>query len=179
MHRYVEILLPESSQLLAVWTTRQLWFDGLINGMVFGLLALGIVLIYRSTRVINLAVGNMGLPAVGLMALMVINYDFPYWVALPIALLVGTLVGSIIELAVIRRLFNAPRVIVLVATIGIAQLMQAILAAYPDIESKRGVRFPVPISGKWNDVFGLRITCLLYTSPSPRDRQKSRMPSSA
>ncbi len=158
MHRYVEILLPESSQLLAVWTTRQLWFDGLINGMVFGLLALGIVLIYRSTRVINLAVGNMGLPAVGLMALMVINYDFPYWVALPIALLVGTLVGSIIELAVIRRLFNAPRVIVLVATIGIAQLMQAILAAYPDIESKRGVRFPVPISGKWNDVFGLRIT---------------------
>ena len=78
MHRYVEILLPESSQLLAVWTTRQLWFDGLINGMVFGLLALGIVLIYRSTRVINLAVGNMGLPAVGLMALMVINYDFPY-----------------------------------------------------------------------------------------------------
>ena len=117
MHRYVEILLPESSQLLAVWTTRQLWFDGLINGMVFGLLALGIVLIYRSTRVINLAVGNMGLPAVGLMALMVINYDFPYWVALPIALLVGTLVGSIIELAVIRRLFNAPRVIVLVATI--------------------------------------------------------------
>ena len=154
----LEILLTESPQILAVWTTRQLWFDGLINGMVFGLLALGIVLIYRSTRVINLAVGNMGLPAVGLMALMVINYGFPYWAALPLALLVGTLVGSIIELAIIRRLFNAPRVIVLVATIGIAQLMQAILAAYPDIESKRGVRFPVPLSGKWNDVFGLRIT---------------------
>ena len=156
--RSLEIVISESPQILAVWTTRQLWFDGLINGMVFGLLALGIVLIYRSTRVINLAVGNMGLPAVGLMALMVINYGFPYWIALPIALLVGTLVGSIIELAIIRRLFTAPRVIVLVATIGIAQLMQAVLAAYPDIESKRGVRFPVPISGKWNDVFGLRIT---------------------
>ena len=87
MTRPLEIILTESPLTLAVWTTRQLWFDGLINGMVFGLLALGIVLIYRSTRVINLAVGNMGLPAVGLMALMVINYGFPYWVALPLALL--------------------------------------------------------------------------------------------
>jgi hypothetical protein len=32
----------------------------------------------------------MGLPATGLMALLVINYDFPYWLALPIALVVGT-----------------------------------------------------------------------------------------
>ena len=159
MFNCAEVLnLIGNPQVLAVWTTRQLWFDGLINGMVFGLLALGIVLIYRSTRVINLAVGNMGLPTVGLMALMVINYNFPYWIALIIALLVGTIIGAIIELAIIRRLFNAPRVIVLVATIGVAQLMQAVLAAFPDIERKRGVKFPVPFGGKWNDVFGLRVT---------------------
>ena len=65
--------------VLAVWTTRQLWFDGIVNGMVFGLLALGVVLVYRSTRVINLAVGNMGLPATGLMTLLTFNYGFPYW----------------------------------------------------------------------------------------------------
>ena len=99
------------SAVLAVWTTRQLWFDGVVNGMVLGLLALGVVLVYRSTRVINLAVGNMGLPATGLMALLVINYGFPYWVALPIALVVGIAVGALIERAVIRRLFDAPRVI--------------------------------------------------------------------
>ena len=125
--------LASSGPVLAIWTTRQLWFDGLVNGMVFGLLALGIVLVYRSTRVINLAVGNMGLPAVGLMALMVINYGFPYWVALAIAIVVGTLIGATVELAVIRRLSDAPRVNVLVATIGVAQLMQAVLAAFPDI----------------------------------------------
>ena len=72
-------LVPLSQPaVLAVWTTRQLWFDGLINGMVFGLLALGIVLVYRSTKVINLAVGNMGLPASGLLALLVINYNWPF-----------------------------------------------------------------------------------------------------
>lgn len=154
-------LLPElvaSPVVLAVWTTRQLWFDGLVNGMVFGLLALGVVLIYRSTRVINLAVGNMGLPASGLMGVMVINYGYPYWLALTIALLVGLLVGAIIERAIIRRLFEAPRVIVLVATIGVAQLMQAVLASFPEIEKMRGQRYPVPLGFQWNDVFGLRIT---------------------
>ena len=53
----VELASSCSSPVLAIWTTRQLWFDGLVNGMVFGLLALGIVLVFRSTRVINLAVG--------------------------------------------------------------------------------------------------------------------------
>ena len=81
--------------VLAAWTTRQLWFDGLINGMVFGLLALGIVLVYRSTKVINLAVGNMGLPASGLLGLLVINYKWPFWIALIAAMLVGTLVGAV------------------------------------------------------------------------------------
>ncbi|MBJ32127.1 MAG: ABC transporter [Acidimicrobiaceae bacterium] len=126
--------------------------------MVFGLLALGVVLVYRSTRVINLAVGNMGLPASGLMSVMVINYGFPYWAALAIALLTGTVIGAAVERAVIRRLFDAPRVIVLVATIGLAQLMQAVLAALPDIDVAKGNRFPVPLGFTWDDVFGLRIT---------------------
>ena len=110
----------------------QLWFNGLTAGMVFGLLAMGIVLIYRSTKVINLAAGNLGLPAMGLMALVVVNYNFPFWVALVVSLFVGLVCGAATELVVIRRLFDAPRVIVLVATIGVAGLMQAIFFAMPD-----------------------------------------------
>jgi len=144
--------------ITAVWTTRQLWFDGLINGMVFGLLALGIVLIYRSTRVINLAVGNMGLPASGLVALLTITYNWPFWIAFLTAMIVGTTLGAIVERAVIRRLFESPRVIVLVATIGIAQLMQAVMLAYPSVEGSRGTRFPVAIANTWENVMGIRIT---------------------
>jgi ABC-type branched-subunit amino acid transport system ATPase component/ABC-type branched-subunit amino acid transport system permease subunit len=138
--------------------TSQLLFNGLVTGMVFGLLAMGIVLIYRSTRVINFAVGNMGVPAATLMAVMVVNYNFPFWVALVIALLVGTIIGAAIELTVIRRLFTAPRVILLVATIGVAQLMQAINAALPDIETGGGARYPVSLGSTWDDVAGLRVT---------------------
>jgi branched-subunit amino acid ABC-type transport system permease component len=139
-------------------STWQLWFDGLSSGMVFGLLAMGIVLIYRSTKVINLAVGNMGLPAMLLMALMVVNYDFPYWIALIIALFVGLAGGAVIERTVIRRLFDSPRVIVLVATIGIAQLMTAIMFAMPDPTPEFGEGYPVPLGSGWEPFWGIHMS---------------------
>ncbi len=151
-------MLDFSFDLFGIEGTSQLLFNGLVSGMVFGLLAMGVVLIYRSTRVINFAVGNMGLPASVLMAVMVVNYGFPYWVAFVISVLVGTLLGAIIELAVVRRLFRAPRVILLVATIGVAQLMQAIVSSYPDISSEGRPRYPVPIGASWDDVAGLRVS---------------------
>ncbi|MYE09120.1 MAG: hypothetical protein F4Y05_05895, partial [Acidimicrobiaceae bacterium] len=64
--------------VLAAWITRQLVFNGAVTGLVIGMLAMGIVLIYRSTRVINFAVGNLGLPAAGLFALMQIDWGFPF-----------------------------------------------------------------------------------------------------
>ena len=128
--------------MLATLVTRQLLFDGFVSGLVFGLLAMGIVLVYRATRVINFAVGNMGLVGAGLFVLLVVQYGVPV-LARPRSSpsSVGTLYGALIELIVIRRLFDAPRVIVLVATIGIAQLSLAILAAYPEIDVPRR---PVP-----------------------------------
>ena len=51
---------------------------------------------------------------------------WPYWPSLVLAVLAGTLAGTVVELAVIRRLFKAPRVIVLVATIGVAELARAV-----------------------------------------------------
>ena len=96
------------------------------------------MLVYRATRVINFAVGGMGLVGAGLFVLLTLQYDVPYWLSLIVALVVGTLYGALLELTIIRRLFDAPRVIVLVATIGIAQLSLAILTAYPDIDVARG-----------------------------------------
>ena len=57
--------------ILSTLVTQQVLFDGLISGLVFGLLAMGIVLVYRATRVINFAVGNMGIIGAGLIALLV------------------------------------------------------------------------------------------------------------
>src|SRR4051812_5297987 len=118
---------------------------------------MGIVLIYRATRVINFAVGNMGLVGASLLALMVVNWDVPFWLAAAASLVVGVLYGVVVELVVVRRLFYAPRVVMLVATIGIAGLSQAIITAYPKLDDE-GAAFPVASAKTWNDVVGLRIS---------------------
>jgi ABC-type branched-subunit amino acid transport system ATPase component/ABC-type branched-subunit amino acid transport system permease subunit len=141
--------------VVATWVTRQLVFDGLVSGLVFGLLAMGIVLVYRSTRVINFAVGNMGIVGAGVFSLLVAQYGAPFWAAAVAGLAVGTAYSVAVELVVVRRLFTAPRVIVLVATIGVAQLSLAIWSAYPEVDAP-GARFPVPI-GAVHRVAGVRV----------------------
>jgi ABC-type branched-subunit amino acid transport system ATPase component/ABC-type branched-subunit amino acid transport system permease subunit len=143
--------------VIATWITKQLVFNGAISGLVIGLLAIGIVLIYRSTRVINFAVGNMGLVGASLLALLVVNWSVPFWLAAIGSLIVGTLFGVIMELVVVRRLFYAPRVIMLVATIGIAGLAQAAITAYPTLTDE-GADYPVAIDHTWDDVAGLQVT---------------------
>jgi ABC-type branched-subunit amino acid transport system ATPase component/ABC-type branched-subunit amino acid transport system permease subunit len=144
------------SVVLATWVTNQLVVNGLVTGLVTGLLAMGLVLVHRSTRVINFAVGNLGLVGGALLPLLVIGYNAPFWAALAASILVGTVFGSVVELVVVRRLFRAPRVTLLIATVGVAQLAQAIIAAYPDIDV-RGARYPVALAGEWT-VAGVRIT---------------------
>ncbi len=134
--------------MFATWVTPQLLVDGAVQGFVYGLLAMSIVLIYRSTKVINFAVGNMGLVGAGLLVVCDTEYHIPFWISVAIALVAGTLYGALIELVVIRRLFKAPRVIVLVATIGVAQLSLAILAAYPKLLSS-GPAFPEAVGRSW------------------------------
>ena len=75
--------------LLAFAFPKQVAFSGFVNGATYGVMAVGIVLVYRSTRVINLAVAEMGGFAAALLARMVINWDTPYWVALVACVAVG------------------------------------------------------------------------------------------
>ena len=71
---------------LSTIVTWNLLFKGVIGGLITGLVAMGIVLVYRSSRVINFAVGNMGVPATALFAVMVGANGWPYWPSLAVAL---------------------------------------------------------------------------------------------
>jgi ABC-type branched-subunit amino acid transport system ATPase component/ABC-type branched-subunit amino acid transport system permease subunit len=135
--------------------TRQLVFDGVVNGMVVGLLAMGIVLVHRSTRIVNFAVANMGLVGSALFALLNLRYGVPFWIALAVSLVVGTGFGAVVDLVVVRRLFTAPRVILLVATIGVAQLALVIVMAYPEVDAAN--TYPVWSTSKWSPA-GVEVT---------------------
>ena len=97
---------------------------GTISGAAYGLVALGLVLIYKSSGVFNFAQGEFGTVAV--YTLYLLHFPVPYGIALLGAIAVATLFGLVVERAVVRPLFDAPRVILLVATAGIALLAVAI-----------------------------------------------------
>src|SRR5205823_1933880 len=131
--------------------TSHLLVIGAVRGLIYALIAMGIVLVYLSTRVINFAVGDLGLRDAGLLGVMAAKHGWPYWLAFPVALVVGTLAGAIIELSVVRRLFRAPRVIVLVATIGVEQLALAVTLMLPNyLSGSLKPSYLVPFKSNWH-----------------------------
>jgi branched-chain amino acid transport system permease protein len=94
---------------------------GVIAGAGYGLVALGLVLIYKSSGVFNFAQGEFGTVAVYALYLAHIN-GVPYGLALIVGLVAALLMGLLTERLVVRPLFSAPRVTLLVATAGVALL---------------------------------------------------------
>jgi ABC-type branched-subunit amino acid transport system ATPase component/ABC-type branched-subunit amino acid transport system permease subunit len=141
---------------LAVTVTRQVVYGGSVDGLSIGLLALGIVLIYRSSRVINFAVGALGAFSAALLALLVVKYHWNFWPAAIVAVVAGAAFAAAIEATVITRLFRAPRVIVLVATIGIAQLAFAAQTALPSSDANLSTTYPSAFAGEWT-IAGVRV----------------------
>ena len=94
---------------------------GLLVGGLNGLVAMGLVLVYRAGSYINFAQGSIGAIGAVVTAKLVTTEHLPYAVAVLAGLLTAALTALLAERAVIRRLFTAPRLILTVATIGIAQ----------------------------------------------------------
>ena len=65
---------------------------------------MGLTLVYKSSRVLNFAHGDMGALPAGLVLLAVLKWDVPYWVAIGGALVAGLAIGAMLEFLVIRRL---------------------------------------------------------------------------
>ena len=94
---------------------------GLITGAGYGLVALGLVLIYKSSGVFNFAQGEFGTVAVYALWAAHTN-GIPYVPAIILALIAAGAMGLVTERLIIRPLFDAPRVTLLVATAGVSLL---------------------------------------------------------
>lgn len=93
---------------------------GIIQGAVIGLIALGIVLVYKGTRVFNFAQGEFGTVTAYLMFFLTSTLHIPYAIAFVGALALAGVMGFLVERLIVRPLFDAPRVTMLVATAGLA-----------------------------------------------------------
>jgi branched-chain amino acid transport system permease protein len=100
---------------------------GLTEGMVYAAFALALVLIWRSTRIVNFAQGSMA-AATTFIALALIQAGQSYWVALIVALISGFVLGAVIERIVIRPVEGGPELNAVIVALGLFVAIQAGIA---------------------------------------------------
>lgn len=116
---------------------------GVLTGLTYALLAVGLVLVYRSSRFINFAHIGIGLFGAAIMSLAVDRYGIPYWPSLVIGMVVSALAAVVTEVVVVAKLRDQPRLLSMVATLGMASFFFfAALALNPD--GLQGLQFPRP-----------------------------------
>jgi branched-chain amino acid transport system permease protein len=123
--------------------------EGLILGLLGAMLAVGMALVYRANRILNFAQGELGTAPTVLAVSLVVYAGWNYLLALSVGLVGSLLVGALVELAVIRRFSRSPRLILTVATLGLAQLLSLGAVFIPMIWGKQPtanqVHFPLSL----------------------------------
>ncbi|TQN37859.1 branched-chain amino acid transport system permease protein [Blastococcus colisei] len=100
---------------------------GFTQGMIYAAFALALVLIWRSTRIVNFAQGSMA-AATAFIALALINAGLSYWIAFVVALASGFLLGAIVERVIIRPVEGGPELNAVIVTLGLFVAIQASIA---------------------------------------------------
>ena len=112
-------------------TALQLLFTGLGIGSIYALVALGFVLIYRATNVVNFAQGDFAMLGAFSMTVLLINLGMPYWVSILITIAAMAVFGALFNLGVYYPLRNRSFLPVIISTIGASILLEnGVLAAY-------------------------------------------------
>lgn len=128
---------------------------GLIQGAIIGLIALGIVLVYKGSRVFNFAQAEFGTVAAFVLYILLDILNLPYLVAVIGALIGAGLMGYLVHQLIVRPLFDSPRVTLLVATAGVALLAVSLEVIIGGVETRQ---LAPAISGEGFKVLGKIVT---------------------
>lgn len=122
----------------------QLLAAGIVTGCIYALSALGFVLIYKSSRVINFAHGQ--LIAVGaFIALALSQRGLNFWLSAVIAMVLTFFLGMLIERLFLRRMVGQPIISVIMVTIGLASVLDGVMYLTPYASSNNS--YPVNFTG--------------------------------
>ena len=137
------------------------WIQGVVLGLLGSLMALGLGLTYRLNKVINFSQGDLGTApavlAVGLIAFSGVNY----FLGLATGLAASVLLTASVEIAVVRRFRRSPRLVLTVATIGLAQLLVVLSLLIPRIWGQTPIA-SAAISFPWQ--FNWRIAPVVFNA---------------
>jgi branched-chain amino acid transport system permease protein len=135
----------------------QLIISGVAQGCIYGLIALGFVLIYKATETVSFVQGDLMMLGgfIGLAAMTALG--FPFWLAILSAIVAMGLFGLFIERLVIRPILGQPQFTIVMLTIGIAYILRGLITMIPGIGTETHT-LPVPFKDQVLSAGGLLLS---------------------
>ena len=125
----------------------QLLISGAAQGCIYGLIALGFVLIYKATETVSFAQGDLMMVGAfgGLLTMTLLG--FPFWLSVVAAVVGMGLFGIVLERLVIRPILGQPAFSIVMLTIGVGYLLRGLITMIPNIGTETHT-LPVPYAGQ-------------------------------
>lgn len=141
----------------------QVTFSGLVTGSLYGLLALGIALIYRTTGVLNFAYGAFSMFGACFLYILLTGPRLSFWLALPLSLLFAGVLGAVLERLFARPVLEAPVFTKAIATLALALVLRTVAQVlWPQLTQTE--HFPFPFENASFSVGGIYITASAVTA---------------
>ena len=147
----------------------QLVVSGVVVGSIYALSALGFVLIYKSSRVLNIAHGQIIAAGAFITYALTVMVGLPIYVAFPISMVITFFLSMSVERVFLRRLIGEPIISVIMVTIGLMSIIDGLIYLTPF--GSENFSFPVflpttPISVggvsiSWTQLVGVAVTVVL------------------
>ncbi len=133
----------------------QLALNGLAVGCIYGLVALGFVLIYRATELVNFAQGDLMMLGAFTCYVFVVWYGIGYWPAFALSVVIIGLFGALLDRIVLRRVLGQPQFTVVMLTIGLGAMFRSFASMTWGSEI---YSLPTPFSAKQTMIGGVSIS---------------------
>ncbi len=119
-----------------IWIFLQLIIQGLAIGSVYALVALGFVLIYKASSVINFAQGELLMVGAYVCLALLTTYKVPFWAAFFITMTFSVILALCIERLILRPMIGEPVISIIMVTIGLALVLKSSVAAIWGVQIK-------------------------------------------
>lgn len=151
----------------------QLVLNGVVTGSIYSLVALGFVVIYKSTSVLNFAQGEFLMLGAYVCLSLAVQYQLPFAVAFLLTLVFSAALGILTERVVLRPMIGEPVISLIMVTLGLSALLKAVVQAvwgtdlrpFPNIFPATPVQLgPLPVSqGYLYSTASVAVLLLIFT----------------
>ena len=121
----------------------QLTMAGIMVGLLYAIIAIGFVLIFKATGILNFAQGEIMLIAGFVCYALVVNFNLPVWVAFIGMIFITAMIGLAVERIVLRPMIGEPIFAVIMITVGLSILLRSLIGI---IFGHENYAFPSPFA---------------------------------